>query len=759
MTISEIFDFLKKYIDKKISESSVALERLFIKYKTKEVGENIDDILDIANKYVFAFKYTVNSIKDISSISGQKNGDVVFVKGYHEPNDGGGGIFIWDSKKQKINHNGGTIIDPLKIFPDDFLDNDKKLDWFNGTNDGYGCWVRYNYDYIPFKAFGAIGDGVSDDTIQIYKTIYECDKITGNNLNYKIKDSINIDKGGICIKDAFFDCSDFNTESKFVFSFSGKESDCIKITEDLLKGNNIIKVEDASIFNEDDFIAIKSERLFSEVGNVKTGHIARIKTIDTANNTIELYDNALYDFLVSDYSCVSRLEMLNEIKLDNIKAIGSNSNNHSFVIFDKCYRPIVSNLKTELFPYISVVFSRCVDSIAKNNYISKAYADGLSYGIGVFNGSYNTLIEGNSGTELRHLVTIGDNDLVNVFTKIINNHSITRDAGIDSHPSGDFTTIANNTIVCENNISGESDGITYQGCNVVISNNIITEAKRHSIFVQQLANSDTSSISIYGNIIKNSGGNDTTDIGINVSIENGSYNSIDSITIANNTITTSINEVAIQVYAKSGNAKNINISGNSTQATTSKGILIRTATGYSVSGINIANNIFRGTSIGEGVYLLCSDSGSIFDGVISNNTIDSFLFGIRILGANNIIEKGNNILNYGNPYEVDATATNIYLDSKKYPILNVTNSTFALEEHNDYIICNRAETITLILKDASQFPSKEIFIKTIQPYSVVSASKNVVPIDSDTPGTEILPATAGASVILKSDGTNWVIIK
>ena len=55
MTISEIYDFLKQYVDKKISEANVKLEELFKKYKTKEVGSHIDEILHIRETYVGAY--------------------------------------------------------------------------------------------------------------------------------------------------------------------------------------------------------------------------------------------------------------------------------------------------------------------------------------------------------------------------------------------------------------------------------------------------------------------------------------------------------------------------------------------------------------------------------------------------------------------------------------------------------------------------------------------------------------------------------
>ena len=44
--------------------------------------------------------------------------------------------------------------------------------------------------------------------------------------------------------------------------------------------------------------------------------------------------------------------------------------------------------------------------------------------------------------------------------------------------------------------------------------------------------------------------------------------------------------------------------------------------------------------------------------------------------------------------------------------------------------------------------------------AVNSASSNVVPISSTTPGTPIFPAAAGTAkwAVLISDGTNWIVM-
>jgi len=77
----------------------------------------------------------------------------------------------------------------------------------------------------------------------------------------------------------------------------------------------------------------------------------------------------------------------------------------------------------------------------------------------------------------------------------------------------------------------------------------------------------------------------------------------------------------------------------------------------------------------------------------------------------------------------------------------------------DYsLIFNGTGSITLTLLAAATYPGKILYVKTIAAQTVVSASSNVKPIDTDTAGTAILAATAGKWAMLQSDGTNWVIM-
>jgi hypothetical protein len=77
----------------------------------------------------------------------------------------------------------------------------------------------------------------------------------------------------------------------------------------------------------------------------------------------------------------------------------------------------------------------------------------------------------------------------------------------------------------------------------------------------------------------------------------------------------------------------------------------------------------------------------------------------------------------------------------------------------NWLICNGTASITVTLPTASAWTGREIMLKTIAAFTVVSASSNVVPLATATAGTAILAATAGKYATLVSNGTNWVIMQ
>lgn len=84
---------------------------------------------------------------------------------------------------------------------------------------------------------------------------------------------------------------------------------------------------------------------------------------------------------------------------------------------------------------------------------------------------------------------------------------------------------------------------------------------------------------------------------------------------------------------------------------------------------------------------------------------------------------------------------------------------FTVADTDGWLINNKTgSTCTVTLPDATLWGGRQITFKNLQAQTLVSASSNVAPIGSATPGTAILAATVGAWATLVSDGTNWVIM-
>jgi hypothetical protein len=96
----------------------------------------------------------VESIHDLLAVSPQA--DLTFpVAGYHPDSRQGGGNFKWDIGRPKADHNGGTVIDPWRKWPD--WSNQGQVDaWFAATDsDGTGAFVRVGYEELFDLDFGA----------------------------------------------------------------------------------------------------------------------------------------------------------------------------------------------------------------------------------------------------------------------------------------------------------------------------------------------------------------------------------------------------------------------------------------------------------------------------------------------------------------------------------------------------------------------------------------------------------------------------
>ena len=93
------------------------------------------------------------------------------------------------------------------------------------------------------------------------------------------------------------------------------------------------------------------------------------------------------------------------------------------------------------------------------------------------------------------------------------------------------------------------------------------------------------------------------------------------------------------------------------------------------------------------------------------------------------------------------------------PTVVTKTADFTLADTEGWVINNKSgSTCIVTLPAASSWSGRQVTFKNLQAQTLVSASSDVAPIGSATPGTAILPATVGAWATLVSDGTNWVVM-
>ena len=112
----------------------------------------------------------------------------------------------------------------------------------------------------------------------------------------------------------------------------------------------------------------------------------------------------------------------------------------------------------------------------------------------------------------------------------------------------------------------------------------------------------------------------------------------------------------------------------------------------------------------------------------------------------------------GNGTAISAAVANTDYMGVGAPITKTADFTVANGEIW-YINNKSGSTCTVTLPAASSWTGRTLTFKNMQAQTLVSASSNVVPIDSTSAGTAILLAVVGNWATMVSDGTNWIIMQ
>ena len=641
---------------------------------------------------------------------------------------------------------------------------------------------------VSFKDFGAVGDGVADDTAAIQAAITALSAggiVDGQNLTYRVDSTITGVSSNTRIQNATFDFSqqpDIIGSIDVGFNVAGSIATGVSLTSNTALDSNTVAVTTSS-FAVDDLVFLASTAVWDASTSTPFGQYGRVKSIDSATQ-LSLYDAVLMPFNTANAATIAKVTPVQKVVFDNVNFIGANNLTQSqnalrFEYGEDC---TVSNCKFEKFDYLGVALYRCYSSTISDCHIKFARNSNNAYGYAIHGGCYACTVINSWGEDCRHTVTIGDNDGVNIFNKVIGCHATgSKDAGFDSHSASMYTEFIGNTVEMSNDQAGTSnhDGLIIQGLHAVFIGNTVVNQKGAGIYCQPLVQAGINSTAVIeGNTIfcDDVGYGAVGGIGINCQIAATYGASFDSLIVKGNKIQGGLNNVpgVIGVYVydlkSSTTIKNVVIEGNivDTMATNATPLYIRTATvatSATIQDIVISNNILKTGDTSAAIITSGNASAVIKNITGANNILEAATTGWNFnstVGSVTKIRFGKNIYNTStNRVTITDTAvtTDVLMDdSATYEVTTITSATNSTFYRTDWYVFNRAGTVTVTLPDATKSRGRLLRFKTIQAQAVVSATSNVVPIDDSVAGTAILPATDGAWCQLYCDGTNWVVM-
>jgi len=280
------------------------------------------------------------------------------------------------------------------------------------------------------KEFGAVGDGVSDDTAAIQAAFTSGDNIVidGGGLTYIFNGTVNITSDNVTIQNMTLDCSNATyTGFQSILYFPGTADAAMILTADTLIGSNVITVADTSTISADDHLRLRSDALFSESAGNQLSQTVEVKSVLNAT-TLELYNELEFDFKAADNADIAKANLIKNPKVLNVNCIGNNTGTVVFTRFNRCINPVVSNCNIEYVSYMGVYLYRCVGGVVSGCSVNHQ-VNGNSIGYYISYGCVDTVIENNTAKDTMAMVIDGGND-INLNTKILNNIGRTRSTSI-----------------------------------------------------------------------------------------------------------------------------------------------------------------------------------------------------------------------------------------------------------------------------------------------------------------------------------------
>jgi hypothetical protein len=334
---------------------------------------------------------------------------------------------------------------------------------------------------VSVKDFGAVGDGIANDTAAIQAAVTAAKNIIVPTGTYKITSNINLTSNQTieCEADVIFDVSSAPNQT-IVFYGAGSFGSTYSLTANAVVGATTLTLTsgDAANFAANDWIQIYSNTIYDAgYAATKIGEMVQIDSV--SSGTINLKTPlAGGDYTTAQSAVIRKATFIENTSVIGGQFIGSSTSTvlHVAVRFDIAYNCSIYKSRAKFCNGNSFNIRDSLFCIASDIYAEDALNSGTGYGINWTGTCQDCKTVNSSFLRCRHAVTNTSSDIGIcrrlVYSNCTSYESINNGDAFDTHSNGEDITFSN-CISYDASASGfniECGTATLVNCKAIRSN-------------------------------------------------------------------------------------------------------------------------------------------------------------------------------------------------------------------------------------------------------------------------------------------------